>query len=54
MKRGYRKLSRGAAGDFLVPREALKPIQSQNVVKQFSPQFPKQNLKEMIPWRQKI
>ena len=49
MKEKFRRMPTKAPRDFLVPLEALKSVQSQDVMKKLSPQFPLYNLKEMIP-----
>ena len=40
MKKSFRKVPTKAPGDFLILWEALKPIQSRDVLKQLPPLFP--------------
>ena len=51
MRKSFRKVPTKDLGDFLIPLEALSPLplQSRDVLKQFSPPFPRKSLKEMIP-----
>ena len=40
MRKSFRKVPTKAPGDFLIPLEALKLLQSRDVLKQLSPPFP--------------